>query len=589
MADPTKPVIDYSYSGFQLEQQINPFPGTQLDNDLQKLADGIGGAIDAVKDIRRADGALKNGIVKAETLAPDVLLGAAAQGQLIIANFQTTLGAPYGVGNGVADDSAAYAGSEAVNDALYLPPGKIYNLGSYIPSGTKLVSGPGAIKINNVVYKGFQVGFDPARGNMFAMPRPDMYANLGSLGGSKLNVILSPGGGNDTGNFNRTVGIGYGIWQKAINIDRCVAIGINSGQFSTYMERTEMVGSNTGQWLGSGNMIADGSPMWFSNGVNPGQAGWDYNGMETRNPGIGAKIAAVQPPTQTGHVYANVLFGRDTGAQYRLQTSTIIGYRALGSGVSNVGVTAIGKDAFWDGVLLTASTALGVEAGMRWQEGTRNTVLGNNAGGSTVKGDRVTNVGGYAGYDYTQQSDNIFLGHGAGNMGLTAGVGLLAIGLTGTPLISGNLGASGGTYSGTNVGVNIMPGNILGTLHVRTAARSAGSLTLDTSADDLVIESAGNTGATFIAGTAGGRSQLYFTAPTYSGLHGGIGYSPSTNRMVFRAGDADRMAITNTGMGFNGTEAIPKPTVSGAKGGNAALTSLLQALANYGLITDSTT
>lgn len=33
----------------------------------------------------------------------------------------------------------------------------------------------------------------------------------------------------------------------------------------------------------------------------------------------------------------------------------------------------------------------------------------------------------------------------------------------------------------------------------------------------------------------------------------------------------------------------PKQTVTGAKGGNAALTSLLTALANLGLITDSTT
>jgi hypothetical protein len=42
-------------------------------------------------------------------------------------------------------------------------------------------------------------------------------------------------------------------------------------------------------------------------------------------------------------------------------------------------------------------------------------------------------------------------------------------------------------------------------------------------------------------------------------------------------------------IGFNGTAAITKPTVTGAKGGNAALTSLLTALANYGLVTDSST
>lgn len=41
-------------------------------------------------------------------------------------------------------------------------------------------------------------------------------------------------------------------------------------------------------------------------------------------------------------------------------------------------------------------------------------------------------------------------------------------------------------------------------------------------------------------------------------------------------------------VGFNGTANIAKPTVTGSKGANAALTSLLSVLASYGLITDST-
>lgn len=41
--------------------------------------------------------------------------------------------------------------------------------------------------------------------------------------------------------------------------------------------------------------------------------------------------------------------------------------------------------------------------------------------------------------------------------------------------------------------------------------------------------------------------------------------------------------------GFNGAAIAAKPTVTGAKGGNAALTSFLSALATMGLITDSTT
>lgn len=42
-------------------------------------------------------------------------------------------------------------------------------------------------------------------------------------------------------------------------------------------------------------------------------------------------------------------------------------------------------------------------------------------------------------------------------------------------------------------------------------------------------------------------------------------------------------------IGFLGSAASAKQTITGAKGGNVALTNLLTALANYGLITDSTT
>lgn len=41
-------------------------------------------------------------------------------------------------------------------------------------------------------------------------------------------------------------------------------------------------------------------------------------------------------------------------------------------------------------------------------------------------------------------------------------------------------------------------------------------------------------------------------------------------------------------IGFFGTPKISKPTVTGAKGGNAALTSLCSVLASLGLITNST-
>ena len=54
--------------------------------------------------------------------------------------------------------------------------------------------------------------------------------------------------------------------------------------------------------------------------------------------------------------------------------------------------------------------------------------------------------------------------------------------------------------------------------------------------------------------------------------------------------DPTSKAVTMAGnVGFNGAAALSKPSITGSRAGNAALASLLTALANYGLITDSTT
>lgn len=58
-------------------------------------------------------------------------------------------------------------------------------------------------------------------------------------------------------------------------------------------------------------------------------------------------------------------------------------------------------------------------------------------------------------------------------------------------------------------------------------------------------------------------------------------------RMSFPAAGGVSFPVGN--LGFNGAPPISKPSVTGSRGGNAALASLLTALANLGLITDSST
>jgi hypothetical protein len=68
----------------------------------------------------------------------------------------------------------------------------------------------------------------------------------------------------------------------------------------------------------------------------------------------------------------------------------------------------------------------------------------------------------------------------------------------------------------------------------------------------------------------------------FPGHLGGIKISP----------DSDTLSLgvdTTHAIGFYGTNGLPQQTVTGAKGGNAALASLITALANLGLIVDGTT
>lgn len=66
-------------------------------------------------------------------------------------------------------------------------------------------------------------------------------------------------------------------------------------------------------------------------------------------------------------------------------------------------------------------------------------------------------------------------------------------------------------------------------------------------------------------------------------------YNAALSAAAIRIAASDS-AVTFVGkVGFNNTTAIAKPTITGSRGANAALGSLLTALASYGLITDSTT
>lgn len=73
MADPTPYVVSYSFTGFQTSSPADPLPAPQVDNELANIATAISGTITALKDIRRSDGKLRNGLVTVDSMSAGVL------------------------------------------------------------------------------------------------------------------------------------------------------------------------------------------------------------------------------------------------------------------------------------------------------------------------------------------------------------------------------------------------------------------------------------------------------------------------------------------------------------------------------------
>lgn len=75
MTAPNRYSRGYSFSGFQANSPNRPLPGNKVDGELDNVEQSINDLANAVADIRRDDGALKNGIVTKDALAPGLSTG----------------------------------------------------------------------------------------------------------------------------------------------------------------------------------------------------------------------------------------------------------------------------------------------------------------------------------------------------------------------------------------------------------------------------------------------------------------------------------------------------------------------------------
>lgn len=105
MADPEKFTPGYSYT----VSVIPNFPGTRFDQDFMNLETSIDTIVEAIKDVRRSDGKLKNAIVTLDSLDPQVAAGVGA-GALASAEAAA--------GSAIAANDSAEAAAESAGAAL---------------------------------------------------------------------------------------------------------------------------------------------------------------------------------------------------------------------------------------------------------------------------------------------------------------------------------------------------------------------------------------------------------------------------------------------------------------------------------------
>ena len=120
MADPQKFTPGYSYTGWQTSNPTKPLPASRVDQDMAGIATSTDSLVNAVKDVRRSDGALKNGIVTVDSLSPAVkaILGSSTYLSTVATNIDDIITAADNIAsvNSVAaidDDVSTVAGVAA--------------------------------------------------------------------------------------------------------------------------------------------------------------------------------------------------------------------------------------------------------------------------------------------------------------------------------------------------------------------------------------------------------------------------------------------------------------------------------------------
>ena len=172
---------------------------------------------------------------------------------------------------------------------------------------------------------------------------------------------------------------------------------------------------------------------------------------------------------------------------------------------------------------------------------------------------------------------------------ITNGVGINVASPTTTGAITTNIGINIANQGSSNVtnSIGILIANQTGSSGLSLAAYIEGGLfyhnVSQSSSSDFVVFGASD-GNTFVVDVSANTVQVGAATASDSAKFYVSGKISTSGELEVN-GDLNH---DGSNVGFFGTAPTTKPTVTGSRGGNAALASLLTALANLGLITDST-
>lgn len=281
---------------------------------------------------------------------------------------------------------------------------------------------------------------------------------------------------------------------------------------------------------------------------------------------------------------------------------------ALAAGSRNV---MIGQET---GAAITSgndNTGIGRQTLLALQGGSNNMAFGAVALANVVSGGNNVAVGTLA-LNLTTTSNNVAIGYSAGRTNTTGSnntfIGYSA-GFTGTTNSISNATAIGYEAQVTASNTMVLGGTGANAVSVVIGATSAAARLdiTDTNASTSAIQNAAilrstNAGtpsagfgvglraglkSTTTADQDAGRIAVLWNDATHATRQADMVFSAwyTSNEREFMRGRAGSAAPM---IGFLGATPIAKPTITGSRGGNAALADLLTQLANYGLITDGT-